>query len=100
MMYSPLHAAACYWDPRLFGLSRHRDEEVMNGLIQAIEKLNPDPSIVGLVRCQLRAYKLEEGLFGTQLAKYDRSISDPTVWWEFYGSGVPKLQTFAICILS
>lgn len=98
--HSPLHAAACYLDPRLFGLPRHRDEEFMNGLIQAIEKLNPDPKIAGLVRSQLRAYRLEEGLFGTQSAKYDRSKSDPIVWWEFYGSGAPELQNFAIRILS
>eukprot|EP00253_Pinus_taeda_P012188 PITA_12188 len=52
MMHSPLHAAACYLDPRLFGLSRHRDEEVMNGLIQAIEKLNPDPVIAGALELQ------------------------------------------------
>eukprot|EP00253_Pinus_taeda_P029370 PITA_29370 len=69
MMHSPLHAAACYLDPRLFGLPRHRDEEIMNGLIQSIEKLNPDPKIAGLIRSQLRAYRLEEGLFGTQSAK-------------------------------
>eukprot|EP00253_Pinus_taeda_P028657 PITA_28657 len=67
MMHSPLHATTCYLDPILFGLSRHRDEEVMNGLIHAIEKLNPDPVIV--------------------------------VWWEFYGSGAPELQNFAIRIL-
>jgi hypothetical protein len=100
MMHSPLHAAACYLDPRLFGLPRHRDEEIMNGLIQSIEKLNPDPEIAGLIRSQLRAYRLEEGLFGTQSAKYDRSRSDPAVWWEFYGSGAPELQNFAIRILS
>eukprot|EP00253_Pinus_taeda_P015918 PITA_15918 len=79
MMHSPLHAAACYLDPRLFGSPRHKDEEIMNGLIQSIEKLNPDPEIAGLIRSQLRAYRLEEGLFGTQSAKYDRSRSDPTL---------------------
>eukprot|EP00253_Pinus_taeda_P019249 PITA_19249 len=52
MMHSPLHAAACYLDPRLFGLPRHRDEEIMNGLIQSIEKLNPDPDIAGAPELQ------------------------------------------------
>ena len=33
MMHSPLHAAACYLDPRLFGVSRHQDEEVMSGTL-------------------------------------------------------------------
>eukprot|EP00253_Pinus_taeda_P024244 PITA_24244 len=100
MMHSPLHAAECYLDPILFGLPRHRDEDVMNGLIQAIEKLNPDPELAGLVRSQLRTYKLEEGLFGTQSTKYDRTRSDWVVWWEFYGLGTPQLQNFAIHILS
>eukprot|EP00253_Pinus_taeda_P009303 PITA_09303 len=77
MMHSPLHATACYLEPRLFGIPRHKDEEIMNGLIQSIEKLNPDPEIAGLIISQLRAYRLEEGLFGTQSAKYDRSRSDP-----------------------
>eukprot|EP00253_Pinus_taeda_P034484 PITA_34484 len=57
MMHSPLHAAACYLDPRLFGLPRHRDEEIMNRLIQSIEKLNPDPEIASLIRSQLRTYR-------------------------------------------
>lgn len=43
---------------------------------------------------------MEEGLFGTQSAKYDRRRSDPALWWEFYGSGAPELQNFAIRILS
>lgn len=72
----------------------------MNGLYQAIEKLNLDPTIVALVRCQFRAYKLEKGLFGTKSTKYDWSISDLTIGWEFYGLGVLELQNFAIRILS
>eukprot|EP00253_Pinus_taeda_P016211 PITA_16211 len=76
MMHSPLHAAACYLDPILFGLPTHKDEEIMNGLIESIEKLNPDLEIAGLIRSKLRAYRLEEGLFGTQSVKYDRRKSD------------------------
>jgi hypothetical protein len=100
MMHSPLHAAACYLNPRLFGVSRHQDEEVMSGLYETIDKLNPDPSIAALVRSQLKAYRVEEGIFGTKAAKYDRVISAPAVWWDFYGSGAPELQKFAIHILS
>ena len=50
MMHSPLHAAACYLDPKLFGVPRHQDEEVMSGLYEAIDKMHPDPSIAALVR--------------------------------------------------
>jgi hypothetical protein len=98
MMHSPLHAAACYLDPRLFGVSK--DEEVMSGLYETIDKLNPDPSIAALVRSQLKAYRLEERIFGTQATKYDRVVSAPSVWWDFYRSGTPELQKFAIRILS
>jgi hypothetical protein len=73
MMHSPLHAIGCYLDPRLFGISRHQDDEVMSGLYEAIDKLLPNPSIAYSVRSQLRAYRLEEGVFGTKSAKYDRT---------------------------
>eukprot|EP00253_Pinus_taeda_P029681 PITA_29681 len=58
MMHSPLHAVACYLDPRLFGLPRHKDEEIMNGLIQSIEKLNPDPEIAGAPKLQNFAIRI------------------------------------------
>eukprot|EP00253_Pinus_taeda_P030140 PITA_30140 len=58
MMHSPLHVTTCYLDPRLFGLSRHMDEEVMHGLIQAIEKLNPDPVIAGAPELQNFAIRI------------------------------------------
>jgi hypothetical protein len=100
MMHSPLHAAGCYLDPRLFGISRHQDDEVMSGLYEAIDKLLPDPSIAYSVRSQLRAYRLQEGVFGTKSAKYDRTKVVGAIWWEFYGSGTLELQNFAIRVLS
>eukprot|EP01018_Ginkgo_biloba_P037725 Gb_27348 [translate_table: standard] len=57
MMHSPLHAAACYLDPKMFGLKRNGDKEIMSGLYAAIEKLNPD-KLQKRLREQLRAYKL------------------------------------------
>jgi hypothetical protein len=50
MMHSPLHSTSCYLDPRLFGLARHQDDEIMSGLYEAIDRLNPDPSLAILVR--------------------------------------------------
>eukprot|EP01018_Ginkgo_biloba_P036360 Gb_12971 [translate_table: standard] len=58
MMHNPLHAAACYLDPRSFGLKINGDKEIMSGLYEAIEKLNPDREVAKKVREQLRAYKL------------------------------------------
>ena len=99
-MHSPLHAAECYLDPTLFGIQRHQDEEVMSGLYKAVDRMHPNESIATLIRSQIRAYKLQEGLFGTIATKRDKSLAAPTVWWEFNASGAPELQKFAIRILS
>jgi hypothetical protein len=88
-MHSPLHVASCYLDTRLFGISRHQDDKVMSGLSEAIDKLLPYPSIAYSVRSHLGAYKLEEGVFGTKSAKYDRTKVVGAIWWEFYGSRAP-----------
>lgn len=100
MMHSPLHAAASYLDPTLFGIQRNQDEEVTSGLYEVIDRMHPDERIATLVRSQIRAYRLQEGLFGTTAAKIDKALAAPAVWWEFYASGAPELQKFAICILS
>ena len=42
MLHSPLHATACYLEPRLFGIERNNDAEVMSGLYEAIERFVPD----------------------------------------------------------
>jgi hypothetical protein len=99
MMHSPLHATTCYLDPRLFGISRHQDEEVMSGLYEDIDRLIQDPSIAYSFRSQFKAYRLEEGIFGTKSAKYDRASVVATVWWDFYGLRASELQNFAIRVL-
>ena len=100
MLHSPLHAAACYLDPRLFGMERNNDAEVMSGLYEAIERLVPDLEESRRLREQLRAYKLEDGIFGKISAIHDRANIPPGQWWQFYGPEAPKLQKFAICVLS
>eukprot|EP01018_Ginkgo_biloba_P005280 Gb_12450 [translate_table: standard] len=92
MMHIPLHVAACYLDPRMFGLKRNADKEIMSGLYATIEKLNPNREVAKKVREQLRAYKLQEGIFGSVAAKDDRTRVAPRVWWDFYGVEAPELQ--------
>jgi hypothetical protein len=53
MLHSPLHVIACYLDPRLFGLERSNDAEVMSGLYTAIEQLTPDREEAMRLREQL-----------------------------------------------
>jgi hypothetical protein len=62
MMHHPLRAMACYLDPRLFGV-RHQEEELMSGLYEAIDKLNPDPSIATLVGSQLKGIHVRRDIW-------------------------------------
>eukprot|EP00253_Pinus_taeda_P002536 PITA_02536 len=100
MLHSPLHAAACYLDPRLFGIERTNDAEVMNGFYDAVERLVPDLEECRRIREQLRAYRLEEGIFARSSAVQDRPNIPLGRWWQFYGSATPELQRFAIRIWS
>ncbi|KAH9292228.1 hypothetical protein KI387_042583, partial [Taxus chinensis] len=102
MMHTPLHAAACYLEPKLFQIDRDSDLEVMTGLYEAIEKFEPDPTTACLIRKQCWKYKAGEGMFGMSAAKYDMSQVDMLGyrWWKSYGAQTPELQRFAIRILS
>jgi hypothetical protein len=100
MMHIPLHAAACYLDPKLFWFTRNYDRKVKMGLKEAIERLNQEPVTTKKVREQLRAYRLGEEIFLSASAKEDRTSAAPYTWWEFYGAEAPELQHFAICILT
>eukprot|EP01018_Ginkgo_biloba_P023906 Gb_12603 [translate_table: standard] len=91
MMHSPLHEAACYLYPRIFGLKRNVDKKIMSGLYAVIEKLNPNREVAKKVRGQLRAYKLQEGIFGSVTTKDDRKCVAPGLWWDFYGAESPEL---------
>eukprot|EP01018_Ginkgo_biloba_P003978 Gb_35316 [translate_table: standard] len=100
MMHSPLHAAVYYLDPRSFGIKRNGDKKIMSGLYEAIKKLNPDREVAEKVREQLRAYKLQEGIFGSVAAREDRTCFSLRVWWDFYGAEAPELQCFVVRVLS
>eukprot|EP01018_Ginkgo_biloba_P002955 Gb_29167 [translate_table: standard] len=86
MMHIPLHTVTCYLDPRSFGIKRNGDKEIMSGLYEVIEKLNPDREVAKKVREQLRPYKLQEGMFGSVASREDRTCVALGVWWDFYGA--------------
>ncbi|XP_059069351.1 uncharacterized protein LOC131859518 [Cryptomeria japonica] len=71
MMHTPLHAAACYLEPKLFHIDRQADFEIMAGFYEAISKFELDPAIASLIRDQSWLYKRAEGLFGVAGAEYD-----------------------------
>ncbi|GLJ45608.1 hypothetical protein SUGI_0960040 [Cryptomeria japonica] len=102
MMHTPLHAAACYLEPKLFHIDRQANFEIMAGFHEAISKFELDPTIACLIRDQSWLYKRAEGLFGVAGAKYDmkRDAVPSYRWWMSYGAQTPELQRFAIRILS
>ncbi|GLJ52352.1 hypothetical protein SUGI_1113680 [Cryptomeria japonica] len=71
MRHTPLHAAACFLEPKLFAIDRRGDNEIMARLYQAISRYAPDPKIAALIRDQSWQYKRGEGMFGGAEAKYD-----------------------------
>ncbi|GLJ49701.1 hypothetical protein SUGI_1054800 [Cryptomeria japonica] len=102
MMHAPLHAAACYLEPKLFHIDRQADFEIMARFHEAISKFELDPTIASLISDQGWVYKRAEGLFGIAGAKYDmtRDVVPSYRWWMSYGAQTPELQHFAIRILS
>ncbi|XP_059073475.1 uncharacterized protein LOC131045108 [Cryptomeria japonica] len=102
MMHTPLHAAACYLEPKLFHIDRQADPEIMPGFYEAISRFEQDRTIAGLIRDQSWKYKRAEGLFGIEAARDDMTRDEvPSYrWWMSYGAQNPELQRFAIRILS
>lgn len=102
MMHTPLHAAACYLEPKLFCIDRQSDSEIMAGLYDAISKYEPNQNIAALIRDQCWRYKKAEGMFGMQAAQYDIARAEVTGyrWWMSYGAQTLELQRFSIRVLS
>ena len=102
MMHTPLHAAACYLEPKLFRIDRQSDGEIMAGLYDAIGKYEQDGDIIALIIDQCWRYKKVEGMFGMEATQYDMSRAEVTGyrWWMSYGAQTPELQRFAIRVLS
>ncbi|GLJ16660.1 hypothetical protein SUGI_0285970 [Cryptomeria japonica] len=71
MMHTPLHAVACFLEPKLFAIDKRGDNEIMAGLYQAISRYVPNLEIAALIRDQSWQYKRGEGMFGGAEAKYD-----------------------------
>ncbi|XP_059068341.1 uncharacterized protein LOC131059865 [Cryptomeria japonica] len=102
MMHTPLHAAACYLEPKLFHIDRQANPEIMPGFYEAISRFEQDRTIAGLIRDQSWKYRRAEGLFGIEAARDDMTRDEVPGyrWWMSYGAQNPELQCFAIRILS
>ena len=66
MMHTPLHAAACYLEPKLFCIDRQTGSKTMTRLYDAIRKYEQDQDILFLIRDQCWKYKRAEGMLGME----------------------------------
>lgn len=100
-LHQPLHAAGYYLNPEFFYANGGEvAEEVNSGFIRSVERLIPDPMVQDKISMELELYRKAEGTFGFNMAKRQRSLLAPAVWWEQYGTSTPHLQKFAVKVLS
>lgn len=98
--HSPLHAAAYIVDPEFQGKGQHKDKEVSKGLRQTLDRLYTSEEDRRTIKDQLQIYREKRGAFGLADAQADRFKIGSALWWEDYGAETPKLQEFAVRILS
>ncbi|KAI7752799.1 hypothetical protein M8C21_021751, partial [Ambrosia artemisiifolia] len=102
-LHRPLHAAGHYLNPSIFYDDVKvilEDEEIMEGLYSCIERLAPTVEDEDLILEELSKYQNAEGLFGKNAAIRQRKQKAPVEWWASFGYSAPKLQQFAIRVLS
>ncbi|XP_028092495.1 uncharacterized protein LOC114292681 [Camellia sinensis] len=101
-LHRPLHAAGFYLNPEFFykdpRAAKHK--EIVSGLYQCISRLIPVLEVQDKVTADLKKYENAKGLFGIPMAIRQRTTRVPADWWSSYGHDAPKLQQFAIKVLS
>eukprot|EP00253_Pinus_taeda_P027348 PITA_27348 len=102
-LHRPIHAAGYFLNPRYHYKAKESGAlrgEVRDGMIECIERMIPLESDQLEVHRQATTFSNATGTFGKNLAKIAREADEPAQWWEAFGGHVPKLQRFAIRILS
>ncbi|XP_020090213.1 uncharacterized protein LOC109711517 isoform X2 [Ananas comosus] len=86
-LHRPLHAAGHFLNPEFFYSNSEilRDEEIMAGLYEALQKLIPSAQEQDKICDQLSVYREARGLFGTNMAIRQRNTKSP---------GIPYLAKF------
>lgn len=98
-LHSPLHAAGYVLDPEFLSHQQH-PEEVMEGFLQVVERMLPDPHDQQLVMEQLTRFRAQEGIFARAVVREGAKTMPAHAWWSLYGGGYPELQRVAIRVLS
>eukprot|EP00253_Pinus_taeda_P014606 PITA_14606 len=102
-LHRPIHAAGYFLNPRYHYKAKEAGAlrgGVRDGLIDCIDRMIPLESDQLEVHKQVTTFSNAAGTFGKNLAKIAREADEPAQWWEAFGGHCPKLQRFAIRILS
>lgn len=80
-LHRPLHAAGHYLNPEIYydNPEQASCEEVMKGLYDCIERLNPDVEVQDKIDNELDAYRNATGLFGHTRAIRQRKAKSPGI---------------------
>eukprot|EP00253_Pinus_taeda_P035955 PITA_35955 len=112
-LHRPIHAAEYFLKSQYHYKAKEKGAlrgEVRDGLIDCIDRMIPLESDQLEIHRQVTTFTNASGTFGKNLAKIAREAKEPTnslhsyffatQWWEAFGGHCPKLQKFAIHILS
>ncbi|CAN6916244.1 unnamed protein product [Brassica oleracea] len=96
-----LYGAGFFLNPKFFyTASEEMRGEMVQFLVDCIERLVPDKDIQDKFSKELNSYKNALGVFGRNLAIRARDTMLPAEWWSTYGESCLNLSRFAIRILS
>ncbi|XP_035845963.1 uncharacterized protein LOC110944107 [Helianthus annuus] len=101
-LHRPLHVAGFFLNSEMYydNQAKASGGPIRRGLIDCIGRLVADPHTHDIISSQLDSYEEVIGVFGNPMAIRQRKTRSPADWWASYGCDTPKLQKFAIRILS
>eukprot|EP00253_Pinus_taeda_P036536 PITA_36536 len=102
-LHCPIHAAGYFLNSKYQykdQLGDLQDGKVRARLIDCLECMVRIHAYQLEINRQLTLFSMATGTFGKNLAKMARVVDQPTYWWESFGGQCPKLQKFAIRVLT
>jgi len=96
-----LQAAGYYLNPMLhYHPEFIADYEVKRGMYDCLERLVGDIDEMSKIDVQTESFKSKSRFFSSQITQRALKTKTPLQWCESYGDEHPKLQRFAIRVLS
>ncbi|KAE8774221.1 hypothetical protein D1007_53378 [Hordeum vulgare] len=76
------------------------DSEVMEGVIEALNRIAEDKKEYALLREELNTFIMKKGLYAIDAVQADAAMMNAKEWWFNYGSQTPTLSEVAKKVLS